>query len=125
MTSIRSKLNALLRRLAAPVSPRNPLRQFASRQWTRFLSQTGGHIEVPLAGTTINMLNEFRNISPDYEAETFKLWRKLVQPGCVVWDVGANIGVYSVISAKIVGESGEVQAWEPAQGNRMSTVVDQ
>jgi len=39
--------------------------------------------------------------------------RRLVKPGDVVFDVGANVGYYTVLMAKLVGEGGRVVAFEP------------
>ncbi len=41
------------------------------------------------------------------------LLRRLVRPGMQVIDVGANIGLYSLLLAHLVGESGSVLAFEP------------
>ena len=41
------------------------------------------------------------------------LLRKLVRPGMQVIDVGANIGLYSLLLARLVGPSGSVVAFEP------------
>jgi FkbM family methyltransferase len=38
----------------------------------------------------------------------------LLRPGDVVYDLGANIGWYSMLAARIVGSSGRVVAFEPA-----------
>jgi FkbM family methyltransferase len=46
-----------------------------------------------------------------------ELIKKLVRPGMTVVDVGANIGYYTLLSAKIVGESGLVLAFEPEPRN--------
>jgi FkbM family methyltransferase len=40
-----------------------------------------------------------------------------VQPGDVVYDLGANIGWYSLLAAKRVGPSGQVIAFEPSVTN--------
>jgi FkbM family methyltransferase len=42
-----------------------------------------------------------------------ELMRKLLKPGMRVVDIGANIGYYTLLSAKIVGESGLVLSFEP------------
>lgn len=37
----------------------------------------------------------------------------LLKPGAVFYDIGANVGFYSTIAARIVGETGRVYAFEP------------
>jgi FkbM family methyltransferase len=49
-----------------------------------------------------------------YETELF---RKAILPGMTVIDIGANIGYYTVIAARLVGEKGSVIAYEPAPEN--------
>jgi FkbM family methyltransferase len=46
------------------------------------------------------------------EAQT-RYFRRLVRPGMVVVDVGANIGYYTLQAASRVGSSGRVHAFEP------------
>jgi len=50
-----------------------------------------------------------------FEADCVKIVRALVKPGQVVLDVGANIGYYTIILAKLVGPEGRVFAFEPTQ----------
>jgi FkbM family methyltransferase len=40
-----------------------------------------------------------------------------IRVGGVVWDVGANIGFYSLIASRLVGERGRVVAFEPLPAN--------
>jgi FkbM family methyltransferase len=42
---------------------------------------------------------------------------QLLRPGQVVWDVGANVGFYTVIAAHAVGPTGQVVAFEPLPSN--------
>jgi FkbM family methyltransferase len=39
-------------------------------------------------------------------------------PGQVFWDVGAHIGFFSFLAGRLVGDSGEVVAFEPMPANR-------
>lgn len=45
-----------------------------------------------------------------FETEIFK---GLIKPGMNVVDIGANIGYYSLLASRLVGESGKVYAFEP------------
>lgn len=49
----------------------------------------------------------------DYETGTSRLLQSVVRPGEVVFDVGANIGWYSTLLGRVVGEGGEVHSFEP------------
>jgi FkbM family methyltransferase len=40
-----------------------------------------------------------------------------IRPGDCVWDVGANIGLYTLRFAELVGERGRIFAFEPSQVN--------
>ena len=52
-----------------------------------------------------------------WEEETTRLFREKVKGGDIVVDLGANIGYYTLLSAKIVGGSGKVYAFEPDPSN--------
>ncbi|CAN1500362.1 fkbM_fam, methyltransferase, FkbM family [Burkholderiaceae bacterium] len=45
------------------------------------------------------------------------LFRKGIQPGMVVVDIGANIGIYTIFFARLVGIHGKVLAFEPDPKN--------
>jgi FkbM family methyltransferase len=49
-----------------------------------------------------------------FEPDEINIVRKLVKPGDVFFDVGASIGVYSLIASQLVGSSGTVHGFEPA-----------
>lgn len=48
-----------------------------------------------------------------YETTTCKLFESLVREGDVVVDVGANVGQYSLLAARLCGAAGKVLALEP------------
>jgi FkbM family methyltransferase len=55
-----------------------------------------------------------RRLSPAYEADAAAAWVRLLADGATVWDVGANVGLYTLLSAALVGPTGRVVAWEPS-----------
>ena len=52
-----------------------------------------------------------------WERGTTRLFEDIIQKGMVVLDVGANIGYFTLIAAKLVGEEGKVFAFEPEPYN--------
>lgn len=50
-----------------------------------------------------------------FEYETLHLFSQRLQVGDVVLDIGANIGLFSLLGAKVVGSQGKVFAFEPSQ----------
>ena len=50
-----------------------------------------------------------------FEKRSTNLLPYLVKEGDIVLDVGANIGYYSVLISKLIGESGQIFAFEPTK----------
>ena len=63
----------------------------------------------------------YRSIYSIYKAITDRgerhLYRSLIKPGMIVVDIGANIGIYSIFFAHLIGENGKVHAFEPDPTN--------
>jgi len=49
----------------------------------------------------------------EYEPETTSVILRLLRPGDVVLDIGANLGYYSFLMAEAVGAKGQIHAFEP------------
>jgi FkbM family methyltransferase len=49
----------------------------------------------------------------DNEIKEQNLVKALVKPGMIAFDVGANLGDYSILLSQLVGESGKVYTFEP------------
>jgi FkbM family methyltransferase len=116
-------------RLATPalrtVLHRYPLARGRSRL-TRLLEplQPGERMPmVPGPGRTVLQLDLAQQ--PSRQWYWFGAWEpadmaalpRLLRPGMVAVDAGANIGIFTLAMARLVGESGEVHAFEPEPGN--------
>jgi FkbM family methyltransferase len=64
-------------------------------------------------------LNQFIDSSIYYdgcfEIDTTKAIQKIVKPGMMIFDVGANIGCHLLPMAKIIGTGGRIVAFEPME----------
>jgi len=56
-------------------------------------------------------------LSSSWEEDTTKLFEKAVKKGDVIVDMGANIGYFTLLSAKLTGKEGKVFSFEPNQKN--------
>jgi len=52
-----------------------------------------------------------------YEHQQQRAMARHIRPGSVVYDVGANVGFYTLLAAKLAGTSGRVVAFEPLPRN--------
>ena len=62
----------------------------------------------------IRVKPRYRWIPEDYEPAVFTALKSRVHSGSVVLDIGANVGVFSLLMARWVGSAGRVYAFEPA-----------
>ena len=62
-------------------------------------------------GHSLRLPTRYINYFPaDYEVENFDFLHRHCRPGDVVFDIGAHIGLFAVIAAKITGDKGKVFA---------------
>ncbi|NQV00191.1 MAG: FkbM family methyltransferase [Parcubacteria group bacterium] len=52
-----------------------------------------------------------------YEYRMQSFFAETIKPGSVVYDIGANVGFYTLLASKIVGVQGRVFAFEPLPEN--------
>jgi FkbM family methyltransferase len=52
-----------------------------------------------------------------YEHQKQQTFTRLVRPGSVVYDIGAHAGFYTLLASRLVGETGQVVAFEPLPRN--------
>jgi FkbM family methyltransferase len=52
-----------------------------------------------------------------YEFEKQQIFIKTIRPGCVVYDIGAHVGFYTLLSSVLVASQGKVLAFEPVPRN--------
>jgi FkbM family methyltransferase len=60
----------------------------------------------------------FRYYPADYEPTTFSFLRAHCKAGDTALDIGAHIGLFSVVMARLVGPAGRVYSFEPAPATR-------
>ena len=58
----------------------------------------------------------FKYFPETYEAENFEFLKESCKPGAVIIDIGAHIGLFSIIAAQVTGKTGKLYAFEPAPG---------
>lgn len=59
-----------------------------------------------------------RYYEAEYEPETFRFFREQLRPGGTLLDVGAHIGLFAVVGARMVSPGGKVFSFEPTPFTR-------
>lgn len=90
------------------------------RAYLRRLKVRDGCVDVPAAGFTLAVPPRavVGYLDDRYEPEARTALQELLRPGDVAVDVGAYVGLFTLLMAKAVGPTGSVCAIEPSGANR-------
>lgn len=94
-----------------------PLYNFLSKALT-----PDGVVRLECEGNTMYLDSRDTGLLPRlvlgvHETPGIKLLKRLLSPGMVFFDIGANVGYYTLIAARLVRGEGRVHAFEPEPGN--------
>jgi FkbM family methyltransferase len=101
---------------AATMLP-NRVRRAMSGVYNLALRRRAAHLECRLpGGESIRILPEHRHIA--WNPDEYAAFRYDIRPGDVVFDIGANLGAYTLVFGQWVGAGGRVFSFEPAPDAR-------
>jgi len=81
------------------------------------IASMGRGLKRKVNGHTLRLPTRYFKYFPEnYEAENFELLTESCKPGAVIIDIGAHIGLFSVIASQVTGKAGKVYAFEPTPG---------
>lgn len=111
---LRSKNYNLYRKMVESSLFRKIMRSFFGRSFKEVFTPEGYKLIInPIYHG--NYLTEQKMV--EYESDIRKLMDLIVHKNMVVYDVGANVGIFSVLSLSKIGEGGLVCAFEPEETN--------
>ncbi len=87
----------------------------------------GAGVKRRISGDTIRFPARWsRYYEGDYEPETFRFFHENLKAGNTLLDIGGHIGLFAVVTAKLVGSGGKVFSFEPTPFTRgvLQQVVD-
>ena len=87
----------------------------------------GAGVKRQINGETIRFPARWsRYYEPDYEPETFRFFHENLKAGDTVLDIGGHIGLFAVVTGKLVNPNGKVFTFEPTPFTRsvLQEVVD-
>jgi FkbM family methyltransferase len=100
-----------------PIKGRYVLAEVAARALTQKTDRLIGTVGSYRVELDMNDLIQRQIYFGLYDTGEVALVRRLLQPGDVFFDIGANVGFYSLIGAGAVGATGRVHAFEPMPRN--------
>ena len=113
---IRTISRSGIARILLPLKVRKEVGRFL-RQRVHAVTSLDSSRSYNVLGHRMWFLPKSRNIQGmvfgTYERDTVELFRKIVRPGMIFMDVGAYVGFYTLLVARLVGPGGRVYAFEP------------
>ena len=94
-----------------------PILRWFSRGSVRVTSGLGFGLRVSTAELDLSHAHAGLLVRGDLEPPVQEAFRRLLGPGSAILDVGANIGFFSLLAARLVGPHGRVVALEPVARN--------
>ena len=121
MNTLEMKLRTLMRRSGLSLAlvrlmnrKADKRREFLRAEFER-LHPT--HADVHFGGLSVRMLvenaEEYAHYLAEPEGSVMRAVFDNVRPGDIVWDVGANVGLYTIMLGNAVGPGGTVLGFEP------------
>jgi FkbM family methyltransferase len=126
LSSLESEVRQLRQRLEEAIA------YFAQRSNPHYHAPTtplGGHVVLGMLEGRLPMYLDSRGSDVAPHIMTFGMWepnyaavfKRLVRPGDTVFDIGAHLGVYTLLAGAATGPTGQVHAFEPNQ--RFATLL--
>ena len=84
-----------------------------SKQDVEYINVQNAQVAIDKMDTSVSMLIRRK----EYEPHLLAFYSQRLKPGMVVIDIGANVGLYSMLAAKKVGKRGKVFSFDPNSEN--------
>jgi FkbM family methyltransferase len=102
-----SSVNRALRGYIARHNVNPFIRRFAAAIWSWFLNKRES-IELVVNGMPVRLIPYYRSFSETYEPEVFRALEKLLPSFQTFVDVGANMGLYTILAARKMNRNSRI-----------------
>jgi FkbM family methyltransferase len=109
-----SRLNLNLRQWARVLPANNICRRAAAAGWNYWLNQISESVEIKFRDLSLKLNPRWRSFDANFEGAALTGFLAEIRANDIIWDCGAHIGVYAMLSALTLGGTGKVRAWEPS-----------